>query len=594
MNLACGYCYKEMGVLEKHLYECKFGHGETNEFEIERGLSETSENFRINPLACPLCGKSFTLKSNLKQHTRDLFQEIRKTFPNLLTFDDIIVSIRKSPENFKAYKCPMKKIAVKKCQFCSKTFDSFPKLRDHENSHTGNKPFDCPFCHKRFGRICILKKHTKDVCQQIKTTFPNLHTFEDIVTSIKESPGKFKDFKCSTMKTSVKMCQFCPRTFTEASTLRDHENRHRGIKPYDCPLCGKRFTFKSNMKNHTKDLFQEIRKSFPNLVLFEDIEVSIRKYPGKFKDFKCPIKKISVKKCQFCSKTFQSISKLRDHENSHTGNKPFGCPLCHKRFARMDNLKRHTKYVCQKIKTSFPKFLRLEKIVSSIKDPPKKIKSFECPAVESVKKCQSCLETFASSSTLRDHENSNRGIKPYACSLCGKRFTYLCKFQLHTKDVFQEIRTTFPNLLTFEEISAFIKKSPDQVKGFECSTKKTFVKRCQFCSKRFNSSLKLRDHENSHTGNRPYGCPLCDVRFTQTCAFKRHTKEVFQEIKTSFPNLVTSEEIVISIEESPEKFKGFKCARALKISANISVPKLPKLRNHENCHTKEITNNLSL
>ena len=47
------------------------------------------------------------------------------------------------------------------------------------------------------------------------------------------------------------------------------------------------------------------------------------------------------KSCEFCGKQFQYQSNLIVHRRSHTGDKPFKCPLCSHRCAQASKLKRH-------------------------------------------------------------------------------------------------------------------------------------------------------------------------------------------------------------------------------------------------------------
>jgi hypothetical protein len=48
-------------------------------------------------------------------------------------------------------------------------------------------------------------------------------------------------------------------------------------------------------------------------------------------------------KCDQCSKKFISKQKLIMHVRMHTGEKPFCCPVCRVRSARMSNLNAHIK-----------------------------------------------------------------------------------------------------------------------------------------------------------------------------------------------------------------------------------------------------------
>lgn len=49
--------------------------------------------------------------------------------------------------------------------------------------------------------------------------------------------------------------------------------------------------------------------------------------------------------CPACGKTFSRPSSLRIHGHSHTGEKPYSCPVrgCGKMFSVRSNMKRHEK-----------------------------------------------------------------------------------------------------------------------------------------------------------------------------------------------------------------------------------------------------------
>lgn len=46
-------------------------------------------------------------------------------------------------------------------------------------------------------------------------------------------------------------------------------------------------------------------------------------------------------KCQFCTKSFFSISDCRRHERIHTGEKPFKCDVCGRSFNQKSNMENH-------------------------------------------------------------------------------------------------------------------------------------------------------------------------------------------------------------------------------------------------------------
>ena len=46
-------------------------------------------------------------------------------------------------------------------------------------------------------------------------------------------------------------------------------------------------------------------------------------------------------KCKFCGKSFVEVRKLKDHINTHTGEKPYLCKLCGAAFVDKGNHRKH-------------------------------------------------------------------------------------------------------------------------------------------------------------------------------------------------------------------------------------------------------------
>ena len=104
------------------------------------------------------------------------------------------------------------------CTTCHKRFTRLDTLKQHERSHTGEKPFECKTCQKKFSRLGRLQTHQR------------IHTGE-------------KPFECK---------YYCKKGFTQICHLKIHERIHTGEKPFQCNHCSKSFSHSSNLKDHER------------------------------------------------------------------------------------------------------------------------------------------------------------------------------------------------------------------------------------------------------------------------------------------------------------------------------------------------------
>ena len=123
-------------------------------------------------------------------------------------------------------------------------------------------------------------------------------------------------------------CNVCHKRFAHRQSLKIHERMHTGkkqccssssdlavhshsqVKPFECTVCGKRYTRLDHLVRHSGI------------------------HSGQ-KPYKCPV----------CDKAFSQSGHLNRHMSVHTGEKLHKCSLCDKSFSQSSHLQTHKRRV---------------------------------------------------------------------------------------------------------------------------------------------------------------------------------------------------------------------------------------------------------
>jgi len=251
----------------------------------KKGVNETAF-FSCQDDGCDLTFfKEPTYVSHLLKSHPDKRSEVEKSW-------------HKCPENdcFKVFRDFMGKNMINHLQ---KFHEDNPDVRAEKQKNN-----DCSYCGKSFSHSHYLKKHIE-----------NAH----------EAP--------------IIPCHICGTFIKGHKTLNVHIRVVHGNTRFKCPEPGCNVEAKN--KDHIKDHIAAIHRNEPRYIC--SVCGTRYKYRNKWKYCEDKHKGKFLHECKQCDRKFNDKRKFQIHQRVHTGEKPFMCPICSIRMARLDNLNAHTK-----------------------------------------------------------------------------------------------------------------------------------------------------------------------------------------------------------------------------------------------------------
>nr|XP_046256491.1 uncharacterized protein zgc:66448 isoform X2 [Scatophagus argus] len=485
---------KEMQTVEEGSFQCA---------ECERIFSTVDKlrdhnccNIVEKPYHCPLCRQEFQFKVSVTKHMmthsqENIFtcQECSQTFPNNMA----LRYHQRCHTALKPYKCPecgmvFKHYSVMEdhrrkhtdstrshlCNICGKTFKYSSLLHQHQYLHTGQKPFRCPECGKKFAFAQNMKAH----CRQHRLRETNSSTEQpskQAAVSAQETvkgPEKENTHQSEEPKRTFN-CPLCPQTYWAPANLRAHMLIHEAEyemlertprppteinkywdKGHTCPHCPCVYRDESSLNSHLLNFHKSVAQYLEKVAAppkKQFTPLNSDNVQGKWRSDSISIKSY---KCSECGKTFRHRSVLELHMRIHSKDKPYQCKVCGKGFR-------------------FSSYLQQHLIIHTGKKP------YKCP---------DCGKDFAFLQNMRTHQKLHQE-KPFRCTSCRKGYSDETQLQHH-----------------------MLSHNGDK------------PHKCDLCDKSFGLAYLLRDHMNTHTGERPHRCDECHKTFSWFSSLLVHQK----------------------------------------------------------------------
>ncbi|KAF0309858.1 Zinc finger protein 182 [Amphibalanus amphitrite] len=265
----------------KHEYECAECHVTYTSYKIHLRHMRLHEDKAAGRLShrCSTCGASFLTGTLLSHHVQRehpercrrpaasrpagvqprpngrppgsankarqaVYDQIQETEHG--TFRCMICSIERKSKNQMFYHISMKHKALEghKCETCGKAFFTDTARRVHERTHTGERPYGCDFCARRFRQQADLNAHVMSIHTQERP-----YRCRFCSKSFSRKYSLTVHMRCHTNERNYK-CHICNKGFRASTYLTGHMKIHSGERSHACPICYKTFRMRSDMKRH--------------------------------------------------------------------------------------------------------------------------------------------------------------------------------------------------------------------------------------------------------------------------------------------------------------------------------------------------------
>ena len=216
--------------------------------------------------------------------------------------------------------------------------------------------------------------------------------------------------------------------------------------------------------------------------------------------------------CLICSQSHRIRGAMRAHVRTHLGPKPYKCPHCDRAFTHSSLLKAHKKRQGGKVLEC----TQCDAKFSFLCEYKRHLREVHTRVrTQGAFPCKHCGKAFRTSRHLAEHTVKHTGEKLYQCHICGEMSSTDCNLyhhiQIHTREWQCDVCGKF-----------FARKDMLNQHMKVHTGERPYP--CDVCGRCFAVKASLNNHMVVHTGGKPYLCHVCGNFFARKDVLKRHMK----------------------------------------------------------------------